>query len=182
MKPPVVIRPQTAADRAAVRGVLTAAFGRPVVADLSEALHQARAGAEGLCFVAELAGDVVGQVQLTRSWLDAPRALVEVLVLSPLAVAPRHQNRGIGGALVEHALQVAATAGPPLVFLEGSPSYYSRFGFTAAARLGFTAPSVRIPEGAFQVVRLPSYEPWMTGAVVYAEEFWRLDTVGLRDS
>jgi putative acetyltransferase len=34
---------------------------------------------------------------------------------------------------------------------------------------------------AFQVVTLPAYEPWMTGALVYAEQFWAFDCVGLRD-
>jgi putative acetyltransferase len=48
-------------------------------------------------------------------------------------------------------------------------------------QLGFTAPSVRIPNAAFQVVTLPSYQPWMTGALVYAEQFWALDCVGLRN-
>lgn len=75
----------------------------------------------------------------------------------------------------------AARLGAPMVFLEGSPPYYSRFGFETASQRGFTAPSVRIPDAAFQVATLPSYEPWMTGALIYAEQFWALDCVGLRD-
>jgi putative acetyltransferase len=31
-------------------------------------------------------------------------------------------------------------------------------------------------------MRLPAYEPWMTGTLVYAEAFWRHDAVGPRDS
>jgi putative acetyltransferase len=69
-----------------------------------------------------------------------------------------------------------------MLFLEGDPRYYGRFGFLAAADQGFTAPSVRIPRAAFQVVTMPSYAVWMTGALVYAEPFWALDCVGLRDS
>jgi putative acetyltransferase len=30
------------------------------------------------------------------------------------------------------------------------------------------------------VYPLPAYEPWMTGAVIYPDAFWRTDTVGLR--
>jgi putative acetyltransferase len=41
---------------------------------------------------------------------------------------------------------------------------------------------LRIPEPAFQVVKLPSYEPWMTGTLVYSRVFWDLDCVGLRQS
>jgi putative acetyltransferase len=40
---------------------------------------------------------------------------------------------------------------------------------------------VRIPDAAFQVVTLAGYQPWMTGALVYAEQFWVHDCVGLRD-
>jgi putative acetyltransferase len=102
-------------------------------------------------------------------------------VLSPLSVVPDQQRQGIGGLLVKQALADAAQMGAPMVFLEGDPRYYSRFGFRPGADLGFTAPSVRIPAAGFQVVILPSYERWMTGALVYAETFWALDCVGLRD-
>jgi len=69
----------------------------------------------------------------------------------------------------------------PLVFLEGWPAYYPRFGFEPGGRHGFRRPSLRIPESGFQVLRLPSYEPWMTGTLVYSHVFWDLDCVGLRD-
>jgi putative acetyltransferase len=41
---------------------------------------------------------------------------------------------------------------------------------------------VRIPQCAFQVVVLPAWEPWMTGALVYPDAFWLMDAVGLRDT
>lgn len=175
------MRPQRPEDRGGVREVLTTAFGRAVVADLAEGLQDAAAGAHGVSLVAELDGTVVGHVQLSRSWVDAPERLLEVLVLSPLGVAPARQRKGIGGQLVTRALAEAARLAAPLVFLEGSPNYYPRFGFEPGSQHGFTAPSVRIPDAAFQVVILPSYEPWMRGALVYTELFWALDCVGLRD-
>jgi putative acetyltransferase len=66
------------------------------------------------------------------------------------------------------------------VFLEGDPGYYSRLGFERADELVFRKPSLWIPDAAFQVFRLPSYEAWMTGALVYAQTFWDHDAVGLR--
>ncbi|HEU5110372.1 MAG TPA: N-acetyltransferase [Micromonosporaceae bacterium] len=176
----VTIRTQRAGELDVVRDVSVRAFRDEVIGDLVVALQQAPAGAAGRFYVAESDdGRVVGSTMLTRSWVDAPTRLLEVLVLSPLAVLPDHQGQGIGGRLVTHALREAEAAAP-LVFLEGDPAYYARFGFRAAGPLGFTKPSVRIPDVAFQVVTLPGHEPWMTGALVYAEQFWSFDCVGLR--
>ena len=53
-------------------------------------------------------------------------------------------------------------------------------GFVAALPLGFTAPSVRIPDRAFQAWLTPAYRPDLNGALVYPDVFWRRDAVGLR--
>jgi putative acetyltransferase len=68
----------------------------------------------------------------------------------------------------------------PLVLLEGSPVYYARFGFVAGADLGLRRPSLRIPPAGFQALRLPAYEDWMTGTLVYHRVWWDHDAVGLR--
>jgi hypothetical protein len=54
-------------------------------------------------------------------------------------------------------------------------------GFAPGGGQGFRKPSLRIPDRAFQAIKLPEYEPWNTGTLVYAEPFWRHDAVGLRD-
>ena len=53
--------------------------------------------------------------------------------------------------------------------------------FERASGAGFRSPSLRIPDAAFQVARLPPWEAWMIGTLVYSETFWALDCVGLRD-
>lgn len=143
--------------------------------------HLDETGSTRASLVAEVEGRVVGHVQLNRSWVDARKALVEVLVLSPLSVDPGHQGRGLGAALLAAAVAEAERLGAPAVFLEGDPGYYSTRGWSAAGQHGFTKPSARIPDPAFQVTLLPAYESWMTGALVYCEPFWALDCVGLRD-
>ncbi|OJF16080.1 GNAT family N-acetyltransferase [Couchioplanes caeruleus] len=149
------------------------------MARLVDALRRDDPGA--LSLVSEEAGEVVGHVLFSRALLDAPRRLVAVQSLSPLAVAPRWQRRGIGSALVRAGLQRLDERGVPLVFLEGDPRYYSRLGFSPAGGQGFRKPSLRIPEGAFQVVKLSTFEPWMTGTFVYSDTFWEHDCVGLRE-
>jgi putative acetyltransferase len=175
-----VIRPDRLADESAVRRVVTDAFtdhGAGVAA-LADDLRRTHARAE---LVAEQDGAVVGHVLLSRSWVDAREALVDVLVLSPLSVAPEHQGRGVGTALVEAAITAARGLDAPALFLEGSPAYYGSRGFEPATPRGFTRPSTRIPEPAFQVAVLDGHEQWMTGALVYCEPFWAHDSVGLRD-
>jgi putative acetyltransferase len=167
------------ADR--VHSLIAEAFGDEVVARLKDALVASPAGVDGLSFVAEADGAVVGHVLYTRNLLDAPPRLVDVLVLSPVAVAPAHQGQGIGSELIRRTLESLVDSEFPLVFLEGSPRFYPRFGFVAAGDLGFRKPSLRIPDAAFQVLPLRAHEPWMTGTLVYDQLFWQLDCVGLRD-
>jgi putative acetyltransferase len=177
------LREELPGDRDSVREIHLRAFGDHgrVVAGLVGSLRNTITPVDGLSLVAEDHGQIVGHIMFTRSLLDAPRRLVEVQVLSPLAVLPEHHKRGIGSALVRHGLKRLGERAVPIVFLEGDPGYYSRFGFAPGGRQGFRKPSLRIPDGAFQAIRLPEYEPWMTGTLVYAEPFWRHDAVGLRD-
>jgi len=156
--------------------------GEPVVVDLVDALRSSPDWIDGLSFVAEKDGGLVAHVLFSRAWLDAPRRLVEVLVLGPVGVARELQRRGFGSALVRYGLEQVRQRPEPLVFLEGWPAYYPRFGFEPGGRHGFRCPSLRIPENGFPVLRLPSYEPWMTGTLVYSHVFWDLDCVGLRDA
>lgn len=177
----LVIRPAQPTDRDAVRRVVGSAFvedGERVAAVVDALVAADRVE---LSLVAELDGAVVGHVQLNRSWLDARRALVDVLVLSPLSVEPALQGEGIGTALLAAAVGAARETGTPALFLEGSPAYYSARGFEPGSARGFLRPSVRVPEPAFQVVVFDAHEDWMTGQLVYCDAFWALDCVGLRD-
>lgn len=176
----IEVRRQQEADAPAVRTVITAAFGDDGrVAGLVEALRTRTDRQASL--VALDQGQVVGHTHLSISWVDAPSRLVEVLTLSPLAVAPAHQSRGVGTRLLAEAISTAQALGAPLVFLEGDPAYYSRHGWRAATDLGFIRPSTRIPVPAFQVVTLERYDPAsMTGALIYNDTFWAHDLVGLR--
>jgi len=179
----VKIRRERAEDRDAVGHVLRRAFGDhgQVVADLADDLRHIVRRGDGLSLVAEEGAELVGHLMFTRSLLDAPCRLVGVQVLSPVGVLPEHQRQGIGSALIHAGLQAMVDRHVPIVFLEGDPSYYSRFGFSAGAAQGFRKPSLRIPDAAFQAIRLPDHSPWMTGTLVYADAFWRHDCVGLRD-
>jgi putative acetyltransferase len=179
---PLVVRVMRPDEFVAMRDLSTAAFDDPTIATLLDRLHTSWGWHDELSFVAERNGELVAQVLYTPAFLDAPDRIVDVLVLSPVAVRTDLQRTGIGARLITESLGVLARTRPePLVFLEGHPSYYPRVGFQRASALGFTAPSVRIPDPAFMVFPLPSYDPaHHTGALVYPDAFWREDAVGLR--
>lgn len=176
------LRPEDPADHEAVEEVHRQAFGDDGehVATLTRDLRGLVTPTCGLSLVAVEDDRIVGHVLFTRSILDAPERLVDVLVLSPVGVLPAHQRTGVGSALIRRGLELADVQGAPAVFLEGSPGYYPRFGFRPGEPLGFRKPSLRIPDAAFQVRLLSTYESWMTGTFVYSEIFWRHDAVGLR--
>jgi putative acetyltransferase len=177
------VRPEEPGDADAVAGIHREAFGDhgAVISALVDDLRARLSGETGLSLVAEARGLVVGHVMFSAGLVDAPVRLVAVEVLGPIGVRPDAQGKGVATALIQRGLEILSARRVPAVFLEGDPGFYSRLGFMPAGTLGFRKPSLRIPDAAFQVVTFPSYEPWMTGTLVYPEPFWRHDSVGLRD-
>src|SRR5262249_20713641 len=114
------LREEQVHDHEPVRSVHRRSFGGEhgdTVAELVDALR--RDDPSAVSFVSEETDEVVGQVMFSRCLLDAPRRLVDVTSLSPLAVVPQWQRRGLGSALVRRGLEELDERGVPLVFLEG---------------------------------------------------------------
>ena len=177
------VRHEEPGDADAVAGIHREAFGNlgDVISALVDDLRARLSRESGLSLVAEDRGLVVGHVMFSARLVDAPSRLVSVEILGPIGVRPDAQGKGVATALIQRGLEALSARRVPAVFLEGDPGFYSRLGFEPAGTLGFRKPSLRIPDVAFQVITLPSYEPWMTGTLVYPEPFWRHDSVGLRD-
>jgi predicted N-acetyltransferase YhbS len=87
-----------------------------------------------------------------RLWTIACGGGQPALLLGPVAVESSCRSRGIGAALVRHALRVARRLGHGAVILVGDAPYYSRFGFAAAK-----AASLKLP-GPFERHRLLALE------------------------
>lgn len=175
------VRPLTEADRDGAAAVIAAAFGDEGAAIVDLWADVVARGLDRAQLVAVDGDQVVGHVGLSHGWLDARSELLDILVLSPLSVAPDRQRTGIGAALLAAAVAEAERLDAPVVVLEGDPGYYARHGWQPAAAYSIEAPSHRIPGPAFQMVALPAHEPWMTGRVVYRDVWWEHDATGLRD-
>lgn len=169
------IRPESRGDHAAIREVVTAAFGSDAEADLVERIRSSPEYLPEAALVAVEDGRLVGHVMISRAVLrndDGERA---ICMLSPLAVAPDRQRLGIGSALVRAAVASVAEQREPLVILEGNPGYYGRLGFepSVAHGIDIDLPDWAPPEAA-QVMLLPSYDggdPELRGRVVYPGAF-----------
>jgi putative acetyltransferase len=167
------IRAENTDDRAAVRDVVARAFAsQPEVPDFVDAIRASDNYVPDLALVAEVGRAVAGFVMCSYATLVDGDTRHRVLTLSPLAVAPEHQRRGIGAALVEAEAYRAAERGEPLIVLEGSPRYYGRLGFDHSVTYGIQIdlPDWAAAEAA-QVRRLPAYDPAIRGRLEYPPAF-----------
>ena len=145
------IRPERASDAAAVRSLVTAAFGDDNTAGFVEAVRQ-----EAVVCLAEVAltvGAVVGYAQ----WCDAPLTVdgraVKGAYLTCLSVEPESQKRGVGSRLVRGGLDRLRSMGYQAATLLGDPGYYMRFGFSSTLARRIEAPHRARGDG-FQAIEL----------------------------
>ena len=155
-----------------MRAIHEAAFGRPHEARLVDRL---RAVAHpSLSLVAESQDRVVGHVFFSPVAIESERPAPPACGLAPLAVLPERQGEGVGAALVRAGLAECPALGWEVVFLLGSPAYYARFGFAAAAPRGLRYESDAFAT-AFQVLELRAGAlAGVRGRVRYHAEFERL--------
>jgi len=145
----ISIRKERPPDAAAREGLLDEAFGTLRRRKSSQRLREGRLPADDLAFVATEGRRVIGTARLWNIMCGSGQ---RALLLGPVAVAGDCRKRGVGTALVHHALAAAQRHGHRAIVLVGDAAYYSRFGFSAER-----AASLRIP-GPFERHRLLGLE------------------------
>jgi predicted N-acetyltransferase YhbS len=123
-------------DVLAREALLDRAMGPGRTLKPSEKLRAGRLPAEGLALVARHGDRLVGSVRLWHVEAGGRPALL----LGPLAIDPALQGRGVGGGLMQVALNRAALQGHKALILVGDPEYYERFGFTRSTVGGLVMP------------------------------------------
>lgn len=155
-----VFRLELPGDTSIAESITTAAFGRN---DETRILQELRSEPETFVFVAVRDGTVDGVVAISGTQLPSTCAL------GPVAIRPSLQGRGVGTQLIHAALDEATRRGFRAAIVLGSPAYYGRFGFSAAAPI---TSRFDVPPGILQVRALvENGVEGLNGAVGYSKAF-----------
>ncbi len=163
-----MIRAEKKDDQDAIFAVNASAFETPAEATLVDMLREQAQPIVSL--VAEDQGNVVGHIMFSPVSLSENHDL-KVMGLAPMAVAPEHQRKGIGSALVLAGLEQCRQLGFVAVVVLGHPEYYPRFGFSPSSRFGIDS-EYEVPEEVFMAMELvPDALSGKTGRVKYHNAF-----------
>ncbi len=134
------IRETNDADLNDILYVEREAFNSNKEADLTRDLLADPSAKPLLSLMAYVENQPAGHILFTAGRLLNTPKKVTISFLAPLAVVPKFQKQGIGGALIRKGLELLSKASVDLVFVVGHPEYYPRHGFTPASKLGFETP------------------------------------------
>ena len=169
------IRHELPDDIDAIAELHRAAISGPAESELVDAVRRSAFFVPGRSLVADLNGQVVAHVLLSRVDLvtDAG-ARTPFLALAPVAVAPMHQGNGVGTLLLRAATALAESRGEEAgIAVLGPPEFYGRFGFVDAAELGISGPWPA-PGGVFQVMPITDAASLPSGTLDYPAAFSHL--------
>ena len=164
----MLIRAEKENDQDAVFAVNASAFETQAEATLVDVLREQAQPIVSL--VAENQGNVVGHIMFSPIILSENPDL-KVMGLAPMAVAPEHQRKGIGSALVRAGFEQCRHLGFVAVVVVGHTEYYPRFGFSPSSRFGIDS-EYEVPEEVFMAMELePEALSGKTGRVKYHNAF-----------
>src|SRR5271168_1184121 len=121
----LTILPETKDDAPAIERLHERTFGPGRYAKTAYRLREQVGHGLDLSFTARVGSLLVGSVRLSPVRIGE----VKALLLGPLTVEPPFRDRGVGQALIAHALEAARAKGHRLVILVGDEPYYGKCGF-----------------------------------------------------
>jgi putative acetyltransferase len=150
----IVARAERAGDAEGVRRVNELAFGGAAEADLVDALRaDARPHVSLVAAEEGEGGRIVGHIFFSPVTVEPQAPGLLLMGLGPMAVLPRAQKGGVGSRLVGEGLEECRRLGCAAVVVLGHPTYYPRFGFAPASRLGLRCV-YGVPDEVFMAMEL----------------------------
>ncbi len=160
------LRSEQPGDEAAIEVVTCRAFESMDEAYIIQLLREYYPGSDRQYSVTAWDGDeIVGHALFTPAPIRLMGETVRALALGPIAVVPQRQKQGVGGRLLEFGQDLGRQNGFDLVFLNGHPGYYPRYGYEAC--FGFAKVTIdtdQLPEPRQQLRCMPvtaADVPWL---------------------
>lgn len=140
---------------------------------LVERLRNSESFVPELSLVAEIDGQIVGYILLTKiKIINDNLQETASLALAPVAVLKKYQGKGIGGKLIQKAHQKAKELQFSSVILLGHEKYYPRFGYKMTKNYGIKLP-FEVPDENCMLIELTEKAlKDVKGMVEYSKEFY----------
>lgn len=139
---------------------------------LVERLRNSASFVPELSLVAEIGGEIVGFVLLTKIKIVNNDLQKTSLALAPIAILKKYQGKGIGGKLILEAHQRAKELGFDSVILLGHEKYYPKFGYKMTKNYGIKLPFDVPDENCMLIELTENALKEVTGIVEYPKEFY----------
>lgn len=136
-----------------------------------EKLREDEAFIPELSLVAELDGELVGYIILSKIQIDNGQQLFDALTLGPVAVVPRLHGKSIGSQLIKEVHKRAENLGHEVIILLGHKDYYPRFGYELTQKYGIALPFDANPENCMVIGLTPNALTGISGKVIYSKPF-----------
>lgn len=167
------IRPESSSDIPGINSLLKAAFNEDSESLLVQQLRVTSEFIDEFSWVLESPNQLLGYLLLSPIDIQHDQSTIASLALAPMAVLPERQRQGLGGLLVNHAIEKAQSAEWGSIIVLGHPEYYPKFGFEVASKWGVTCP-FEVPDEVFMAIELAPGSLSAGGKVVYPAPFTSL--------
>jgi predicted N-acetyltransferase YhbS len=172
----VKIRQEKPADYKSVYDLIEIAFKNDEFSDhreqiLVERLRKSKSFIKEFSIVAEIKGEIVGHILLTKIKIKGGTRQFDSLALAPVSVLPKFQMKGIGGMLINYAHRKAIALGYKSIIVLGHENYYPKFGYKRADLFDIQLPFEVPKENCMAIELVDKGLEGVSGIVEYPKEF-----------